>query len=84
MAFLAGLDLAIAADGFLFAAKLLQGGAAGVVETPCQFAFEPVVERRVGADRQLAYQRIGMQLRQALAAPLDVPVFEDGRAVAAE
>jgi len=52
------LDLPIARDGMGLPAELLLGSAAGDVEAVGNLAFEPVIERRIRLDRELAHQRI--------------------------
>jgi hypothetical protein len=78
-----GLDLAGAGDRAQLAAELLLRGAAGDVEAVRQLALEPVVVRRVGLDRQLARQRVAVQVgkfaaRTATDAEIDQPPPELG------
>ncbi|KFB71133.1 MAG: hypothetical protein AW09_003747 [Candidatus Accumulibacter phosphatis] len=62
-----GLDLAGARDRPQFTPELFLGGTAGDIEALRQLALEPVVIRRIGLDRQLARQRIAVQVGQFLA-----------------
>jgi hypothetical protein len=55
------LDLAGARDGHGFTAELIERFAAGIVEARRQFAIQPLVECRIGLDRNLAHQRDGGQ-----------------------
>jgi hypothetical protein len=57
----ARLDLSGPGDRLPFAAECVEAVAAGVVEPPRQFAFEPAIEAAVGLDRDLAHEGGGMQ-----------------------
>ena len=58
----AGLDLAAAGQGLLLASELFQGVAADKVKTASDLAFQPVVERGIGLEHELAKNRGGRRL----------------------